>query len=362
MKRKLVTIEPIKTPIRRSPGFEKKDLSTHALDIMGLCEYGCRYCSSNAGNYLRINREKFADATEAQLGERLYPSQDPALTFQWEGVVERIEEQLRTKAKNYGEGKTLVFSMLTDGFSPGNVASGMTRRVLDLVVERTKFRIRVLTKNACVGSKEWVRYFVERKDRFVVGLSTGTLDDAWAKRVEIGTSPPSKRIVALQRLQDAGVPTYGMLCPIFPAVMSGAGGFTDLVDAIRPLRCETVWSEPYNDRDNWQHVQAGHDKGSPEWRAMERIFTNKVEWSSYAMDLGARIYAKALREGWLSKSIYLLYEDDMTYEHAKALVGLAGMRGISLQSAKGDDGLSRHPAFRVAQQAEAQRMMVLDHG
>ena len=61
---------------------------------MSLCGFGCRYCSSNAGNYLRINRRKFADATEAQSGLRVLPADEPALTFEWPDVLQRLEEQL----------------------------------------------------------------------------------------------------------------------------------------------------------------------------------------------------------------------------------------------------------------------------
>jgi len=89
------------------------------------------------------------------------------------------------------------------------------------VLERTSFRIRILTKNAIVSSERWINFFRQAKDRFVVGLSIGTVDDAWAKRVEIGTSRPSARLQALRNLQEAGIPTYGMLCPVFPDVLEG---------------------------------------------------------------------------------------------------------------------------------------------
>ena len=71
MKLSVVEVPSIKVPITSSPGFAKKDLSDFKLDACGLCGFGCRYCSSNSGNYLRINRAMFADLTEQQLGEGL---------------------------------------------------------------------------------------------------------------------------------------------------------------------------------------------------------------------------------------------------------------------------------------------------
>jgi len=205
---KLVVIDSIREPVKKSPGFAKKNLSEFKLDIVGLCGYGCVYCSSNEGNYLRINREKFRQATIEQLGEDAIPSSDPNLMFTFEGdILKKIETQLKKKRAGWGEGKTLVFSMLTDGFSPYEVGQGFTERALRLLMHYSGFRVRVLTKNAVVGSPKWIDFFREYPRRFTVGLSNGTSDDAWAKQIEIGTSSPRARVRALRNLQDAGIST-----------------------------------------------------------------------------------------------------------------------------------------------------------
>ncbi len=67
-----------------------------------------------------------------------------------------------------------------------------------------------------VGTAKWLKLFTQNPTRFVVGLSTGTLDAEWARRVEVGRPLPKARIAATQALQAAGVPTFGMLCPVFP--------------------------------------------------------------------------------------------------------------------------------------------------
>ena len=141
MKNKIVEVPSIKQPIVRSPGFAKKELSTYKLDLLALCGFGCRYCSSNSGNYLRINREKFADATEDQLGARLYPDKDPSLSLIWPDVLAKLETQVKGKKASWGHGETLVFSMLTDGFSPKLVSDGVTKKALQLVLDHTSFRI-----------------------------------------------------------------------------------------------------------------------------------------------------------------------------------------------------------------------------
>jgi DNA repair photolyase len=350
VKNKVVEVPSVKTPITASPGFAKKELSEYKLDILGLCGFGCKYCSSNHGNYLRINRSRFADMTEKQLGELRFPSESPELTFQWPDILPNLERQLERKPVDWGSGKTMVFSMLTDGFSPQLLMSGTTEKVLRLVVENTAFRIRVLTKNAIVARPQWIKLFSEYPGRFVVGLSTGSMNDEWAKRIEIGTSVPRARLGALQHLQDAGIPTFGMLCPVFPDVLDDCG-LEHLIDAVRPREVETLWAEPYNDRQNWQKVRDGYTEGSAAYTWFDEIY-GKKNWSAYSKyttNLYLRIRKKAEEEGWLAKLKYLLYEGRTTAMDAERL---GDMTGILLQG-KPDKvtQLSTNPYIRAKQDA-----------
>lgn len=325
MKPIIVDVPSIKDPIKKSPGFEKKELATYKLDIMGWCQASCLYCSSPSGNYLRINRERFAAAAEAQTGSRLLPGKDAALALRWPDFEERLDEQLRTKHFSWGAGKVLMFSQLTDAFSPWAVKSGLTWRALGRVLVQTSFQVRVLTKFDTVGRREWIDLFRSYPGRFVVGLSVGTLDDAWARKVEFGTSSPSARVRALHRLQDAGVPTFGMLCPIFPDALA-VDGVERLVEAIRPERCETVWSEAFNDRDNWRSVAAGYLHGTPAHDRMTSLFFGAdrvIRWTDYATDVYRRVHAALGSEA--HKHRYLLYQDTMTAAGREALRGAEGM-------------------------------------
>lgn len=347
MRLKIVHVPSIADPIKESPGFAKKLLSDYKLDVMGLCGSGCSYCSSNEGNYLRINRGRFAAITKEQTGEDLLPARAPELTFTWPDVIPKLEAQLARKPKAWGAGKTLVLSMLTDAFSPPPLADGTTERAIRLVLERTSFRIRALTKSAVVGTPKWIEVFKAHPGRFVVGLSTGTLDNEWARRVEIGTSSPSARLKALRALQDAGVPTFGMLCPVFPDALA-RDGLERLVDAIRPELCEHVWAEPYNDRANWRAVRAGYEEGTDGYTWMTDVFEGgqKDLWSEYAAELYVRLRRRARADGWLAKLRYLLYEDGIDRADAPVFAGLAG---VLLQSKPGKDGLSANQWMRQVQ-------------
>ena len=152
MKSKLVVIPTVRRPITRCPGFVKKGLADYKLDLLGRCEFGCCYCSSDTGNYLRIRRKEFADLTEEQTGTRTYPVDDPSLCFVWDEIIPRIEAQLARHKPTFGIGEVIVVSMLTDPFSPVLLQRGVTRQVLELILAKTSFRMRLLTKSATVGS------------------------------------------------------------------------------------------------------------------------------------------------------------------------------------------------------------------
>ena len=49
--------------------------------------------------------------------------------------------------------------MLTDAFSPPLLHQGATRRAVELLLERTSFGSRVLTKSGKVTSREFIRLY-----------------------------------------------------------------------------------------------------------------------------------------------------------------------------------------------------------
>jgi len=94
LKNKIVNLPSINSLITTSDGFVKKELSTYKLDIMGLCGFGCRYCSSNAGLGMKFRKKTF----------------ESALT-QLESIVEELESgslDLNKMMKLFEEGMQLT--------------------------------------------------------------------------------------------------------------------------------------------------------------------------------------------------------------------------------------------------------------
>jgi DNA repair photolyase len=342
MKSSVVEFETNKSIIAKST-WTKKLLADRHLEALLFCQYGCTYCSSNAGLHLRFKKKSIEKAVQKATGEAFDPHNAGHLVIAYSEIVKALDEELSRKRRKPGAGKTLVYSQLTDGFSPVLLTTGTARQILELLIEKTEYQIRVLTKNAIVGRPEWVQFFAKHADRFVVGLSIGTLDAAFAQKMEWLTSRPDSRIKALHDLQNAGVATFGMLCPVFPQILD-TDELEHLIDEIRPELCEHVWAEPYNERHNWQHVRDCYEEGSAMWDWMTRVFEqgDKAVWSRYATDLYLRIHDKAVSQGWSDKLRYLLYEGDITAQDAREF---SGMEGVLLQSKSDEDGRSRNKAF-----------------
>lgn len=345
MKNRIVVVNNTKKVIQPS-GWAKKGLASEHIELSALCGFGCRYCSSNNTPWMRIHSAQFLADTVRQLGEPLTPKANPELAYVWkESIVYSLEAELYGKRQTYGAGRTLALSQSTDPLSPV-VEPKVLEEVLRLLVRKTSFRVRILTKNAQIGSDYWIGVLKQYGRRVVVSLSTGTLDAEWSSRVEIGTSTPAARLRALRALQDAGVPTYGMLCPVFPGLVDRV---EDLIDAIRPDKCEHIWAEPFNDRDNWQVVQAGYEPGTDEHAWFDRAFGLEKEpdlWSDYAATLYKKLRLRAEREGWLEKLRYMLYEANVSKGHAAKYYDL---RGVMLQSID-KLGRSTNPEFRALQE------------
>jgi len=330
-----VLIDPVKKLIQPT-GWSKKALADLKIDLDGLCESNCGYCSSNSNLWHQFNKRSHAEAVTAQTGTGATPF-TPGLSYRFPDPVAQLRKELEGKPRNYGDGKTIAFGCLVDNLGTSLVKSGIARACLELLVARTMLRIRVTTKNEVVGREEWIRFFLAHAGRFVINLSIGTVDDEWARKIERDTSKPTARIRAMRRLQDAGVPTGGMICPVFPQAVKD---IEEILTAIRPQRCEMVWAEPYNDRTNWTRV-TGDQQTEVD---LANMFGHKKDpnaWSAYAVDLYKRLRLRADADGWTDKLAYMLYESSMEASYARTF---ADLRGVLLQSVD-KNGRSKHPVF-----------------
>jgi DNA repair photolyase len=119
-----------------------------------------------------------------------------------------------------------------------------TFELIMLVLQLTGWDVRVLTKSLLIR-KLAERIPKEYRHRIIYGLSIGILDDGVAGLVERLTPPPSQRIKAYRELQQQGLRTYSMHCPILPQADYRAYA-ERLAASVNWKADELIWAEALN--------------------------------------------------------------------------------------------------------------------
>ena len=151
------------------------------------------------------------------------------------------------------------------------------------ILELTHWQIRLLSKSPLI-LKIADMIPAKYQARMIYGLSTGTLDDGVAMAIEVGAPLVSRRLKVLQELQDRGLRTFGMACPILPQA-DATDHAARLAQAIRADRCEHVWAEAVNVRgDSLVRTcsalrKAGYDEQAG---LLEQVSGNRSLWEDYA--------------------------------------------------------------------------------
>jgi DNA repair photolyase len=163
------------------------------------CEHGCIYC--------------FARPTHAYLGH------SPGLDFETKiyakvNAAELLEQELARR--NYVP-QTIALGAVTDPYQPIERERGITRRVLE-VLDATSHPVGIVTKSAGVVRDIDILSRMAERGLVKVAISVTTLDRHLARSMEPRAATPSKRLDAVRRLSEAGVPATVLVAPIIPAL------------------------------------------------------------------------------------------------------------------------------------------------
>ncbi|MFO0954628.1 MAG: PA0069 family radical SAM protein [Isosphaeraceae bacterium] len=163
------------------------------------CEHGCSYC------YARPTHEYLGFSAGLDFETRILVKHDaPGL----------LRKTLMSPA---WKPRQIALSGVTDPYQPGERKLRLTRQCLEVLAE---FRnpLSIVTKNALVTRDLDVLSELASVGGVVVFLSITTLDAALARTLEPRTSPPERRLWALSRLAEAGIPVGVMVAPVIPGL------------------------------------------------------------------------------------------------------------------------------------------------
>ncbi len=163
------------------------------------CEHGCVYC--------------FARPYHEYLGF------SAGLDFESKILVkEDAPELLRRELESPGWVPQVIgMSGVTDPYQPIERRLHLTRRCLQVLAE---FRnpVAIVTKNHLVARDMDILSQLAQYNAVFVNLSITSLDAQLARLLEPRTSSPVKRLEAIHRLAQAGIPVGVMVAPMIPGL------------------------------------------------------------------------------------------------------------------------------------------------
>ncbi len=163
------------------------------------CEHGCVYC--------------YARPTHEFLGY------SPGIDFETKILVKQNAAQLLREqlASKQWHPRLLMLSGVTDPYQPIERKLKITRSLLEVLAE-AKNPVTIITKNYLVARDIDLLAELAKYSCIVVAISITTLDPALTSVLEPRTSRPNRRLQAISKLADAGIPTGVMIAPVIPGL------------------------------------------------------------------------------------------------------------------------------------------------
>jgi DNA repair photolyase len=190
-----VTIERVKSIISRN---DSPDVGfSQSINPYNGCEHGCVYCYARPSHAYR----------------NLSPGIDfETRLFAKVNAAERLREELSRPGYRCS---VIALGANTDPYQPIEKEHKITRGILEVLAEFNQ-PVGIVTKNAMVERDLDILVPMAQKGLASVFISVNNLDHDLARRLEPRASAPARRLLAMRRLSDAGVPV-GVLCaPVIP--------------------------------------------------------------------------------------------------------------------------------------------------
>jgi DNA repair photolyase len=163
------------------------------------CEHGCIYC--------------FARPTHEYLGF------SAGLDFETRILVKHEAPELlrRELASPRWTPQPIAMSGVTDPYQPVERRLGITRRCLEVLAE---FRnpVAMVTKNHLVTRDIDLLGELAAHQAAIVNLSVTTLNEKLQRVMEPRASTPARRLEAVRRLAEAGIPVRVLVAPVVPGL------------------------------------------------------------------------------------------------------------------------------------------------
>jgi len=163
------------------------------------CEHGCIYC------FARPNHEYLGFSAGLDFETRILVKED---------APELLRRELSARS---WQPQVIAISGVTDAFQPIERRLEITRRCLGVLAE---FRnpVVIITKNELVTRDIDFLSELAQHNAASVFVSVTTLDNELARELEPRASQPERRLKAIAKLAEAGIPAGTLVAPVIPGL------------------------------------------------------------------------------------------------------------------------------------------------
>ncbi len=165
------------------------------------CEHGCVYC------YARYSHTYWGYSAGIDFEKKILIK---------ENAAELLAQKLSSKK---WEARPIMLSGNTDCYQPIERKKKITRQILKVLL-RYKHPVSIITKNALVLRDLDLLKELAKHKLVKVNLSVTTLNEDLRRFLEPRTSTGARRLMAVKKLVEEGIPTNVMLAPIIPSLNS----------------------------------------------------------------------------------------------------------------------------------------------
>jgi DNA repair photolyase len=176
------------------------------------CSHACQYC--------------FARPTHEYLGLGIGADFERRLVVKV-NAVERLKAELRSPR---WEGDLIAMGTNTDPYQHAEGRYHLTQGIIGALAEAQN-PFSILTKSTLVLRDLGALVAASRRTRVRCNLSIGTLDEEVWRLTEPRTPHPKRRLEAVKRLNDAGIPTGVLIAPIIPGWSDDPEELAELTEA-----------------------------------------------------------------------------------------------------------------------------------
>ena len=175
-----------------------------------------------------VSHNCFARPTHEYLGLNIGTDFDTKIVVKI-NAVERLRAELADPAWTH---ERIAMGTNTDPYQRAEGKYKLTRGVLEVLTEhRNPFSI--LTKSALVTRDLDVLTDAAQRTDVSVSFSIATVDERVWRASEPGTPHPRRRLDAMRRMADAGIPTGALIAPVLPGLSDAPEQLAEVAQAVR---------------------------------------------------------------------------------------------------------------------------------